>query len=215
MILQQHIEKLFYDSDVSYYVKEKSGNYADVNQAFLHEYGDISHNDVIGQKDIDLWHGKAPLFHINDQRIILNKQSGVFIEDIIYENKKRFYMSCKSYTYSRTGKVTGIFGVSFPLITNQTLNSNHFSEKLIESIQLFQTSVNRTIPDPTINNIKLSNRQKECLHFLARGMTIKEIGMTLNLSPKTIENYLSLLKVKLQCFTRSQLVNKAFEFGLI
>lgn len=59
MNLQQHIEKNISDTEVSYYIKERNGNYAHVNQSFLHEYDMGSPREILGQKDTDLWSGKA------------------------------------------------------------------------------------------------------------------------------------------------------------
>lgn len=209
MNLQSYIEKNFADSDISYYVKEKNGNYCDVNQPFLLEYKMASPREIIGRKDIDLWNGHAPLFHINDQKVILSKTSGNYIEDILFENRKRFYMSCKSPLYSHSGKVIGVYGVSFLLNGEKPF----FPEKLVELTQLLQYANSSNEVSSSV--IKLTNRQKECLHFFARGMTIKQIGKTLTLSPKTVENYLRMIKIKLNCSTRYELFEKAFELGLV
>jgi DNA-binding CsgD family transcriptional regulator len=212
MHLQNYIEKTFIDSQISYYVKEKQhGKYTNVNQAFLDAFNMSSVNEVLGQNDINLWRGKAPSFCINDQKIILAKKPDIFIEDMIFANTKQFYLSCKSPLYSQSGKIIGIFGVSFPF-NNKSFNN--FPEDALEAIKLFQSTLHKS--NFTIQkNVTLSNRQKECLHYLARGMTIKEIARALNLSPKTIENYLGALKIKLDCFTRAELVEKAFEFCVI
>lgn len=215
MNLQSILEKNFADSTASYYVKEKNGNYAEVNQAFLDHYKLKSSKDIIGQKDIDLWNGQAPLFHINDQKVMLSQKSGVYIEDILFEKTKRFYLSCKSPLYSQVGESIGIYGVSFHLNSEQ-LNNSHFPEKLLELTQLLQyTNFSNEVANLNFNNSKLSPRQKDCLHYFTRGMTIKQIAKTLKLSPKTVEGYLGLLKMKLNCNNRYELVKKAFELGLV
>ena len=61
----------------------------------------------------------------------------------------------------------------------------------------------------------LSKRQKECLYYLTRGMTIKQIAKVLLLSPRTVEFYFDNLRTKLNCHSRSELVSKAIEFGFI
>lgn len=211
MNLQKYIETTFLDSAISYYEKAKNGKYTNINRAFLHEFRLTSSNEVIGQNDIELWNGQAPSFHINDQKVMLSKKPNIYIEDMIFNHTKQLYLSCKSPLYSRMGKIIGVFGVSF--IFNDKL-FNNFPMHAMESLKLFQESSNNRL-SPALHNIKLSNRHKECLHFLARGMTIKEIAKVINLTPKTVENYLGALKIKLNCFTRAELVEKAFEFGLI
>lgn len=52
--------------------------------------------------------------------------------------------------------------------------------------------------------IMLSNREYECLNYIAHGKTAKEIASTLNLSPRSIELYIKNIKNKLN-------VNNKFE----
>ena len=67
---------------------------------------------------------------------------------------------------------------------------------------------------PSIPSI-LSKRQIECLFCLVKGMTIKEIAIELQLSPKTVEHYLTYIKFKLNCYSRSQLISKALKLSTI
>lgn len=61
--------------------------------------------------------------------------------------------------------------------------------------------------------IRLSKRQMECLFYLVRGMSAKQIARKLNLSNRTVEDYLENLKLKFDCTHRSDLVIKAIEMG--
>jgi DNA-binding CsgD family transcriptional regulator len=53
---------------------------------------------------------------------------------------------------------------------------------------------------------RLSKRQLQCLYYLSRGKTLKEIAKILNLSSKTVEHYLEITKSKLKCSKRSELI---------
>jgi DNA-binding CsgD family transcriptional regulator len=55
----------------------------------------------------------------------------------------------------------------------------------------------------------LTKRQKQCLFHLLKGMTIKEIANSLQLSPRTVEHYFETIKVKLNCKSRFDLFEKA------
>lgn len=50
---------------------------------------------------------------------------------------------------------------------------------------------------------RLSQRQRECLSLVGRGMTSKEIGRILSLSPSTVDNHLNIATEKLGCTSRS------------
>src|SRR5581483_5478930 len=133
MNIQSYLEKQFSESTIPYYVKDENGVYKDINQALLLDCKKEIFSEIVGHKDIDLWDGQASSFHINDQKIILRKNSSLYIEDILFENRKRFYLSFKSPLLSSTGKVIGICGISFPIYY---LVPDELSES-IEQLQYF------------------------------------------------------------------------------
>lgn len=61
---------------------------------------------------------------------------------------------------------------------------------------------------PQKHPVQLSNRQSICAHLLMKGMTYKEIGKELNLSPRTVETHIIYIKNKLQCRTKIELIIK-------
>lgn len=63
--------------------------------------------------------------------------------------------------------------------------------------------------------IPLTKQQTACLKYLGMGFTYKQIGRELGLSEKTVEHYLELIKIKLNCKMRSELVQQAIERGLV
>jgi DNA-binding CsgD family transcriptional regulator len=63
--------------------------------------------------------------------------------------------------------------------------------------------------------IPLSTRQSECLFFLVRGKTIKEIAQILRLSSRTVEIYVEQLKVKFGCQRKSDLIARSIASGYI
>ncbi len=54
----------------------------------------------------------------------------------------------------------------------------------------------------------LSTRQAECLYYYVLGFSAKEIGRRLELSFRTVQNYLNTIKEKLSCETSNELKNK-------
>ena len=60
----------------------------------------------------------------------------------------------------------------------------------------------------------LTKRLSECLFFLLQGKTIKAISHQLNIHPKTTEEHINRLKRIFECYSKSQLIEKAFSLGL-
>ncbi len=62
---------------------------------------------------------------------------------------------------------------------------------------------------------ELTERQLDCVYYLVKGMTFKQIGKELNLSPRTVEHYIENIKVKFDCFSRFDLITKALQLPVI
>ena len=63
--------------------------------------------------------------------------------------------------------------------------------------------------------VPITQQQTECLKYLARGFTQKQIARELGLSQKTVEHYLEAVKLRLDCKSRSDLIMQAIERGLV
>jgi LuxR family transcriptional regulator, quorum-sensing system regulator CinR len=61
----------------------------------------------------------------------------------------------------------------------------------------------------------LTNRELECLRWVARGKDTSEIAVILNISPHTARYYLKSARYKLDCVTSAQTVSKAVKLGLL
>lgn len=61
----------------------------------------------------------------------------------------------------------------------------------------------------------LSNREIEILKLVAKGLTNKEIGADLNISPHTVKNHLQRILEKVGAENRAQLVAMTIQAGLI
>ncbi len=62
---------------------------------------------------------------------------------------------------------------------------------------------------------RLTTREQEVAQFLLEGLTSKEIGMRMQISPNTVKAFLRLIMVKMGVTTRSGIVGKAFTIGTV
>ena len=56
----------------------------------------------------------------------------------------------------------------------------------------------------------LTHREQETLELLVEGMTSKEIGERMKVSPHTVKAFLRLIMAKMGCATRSGVIGKLF-----
>jgi len=66
-----------------------------------------------------------------------------------------------------------------------------------------------------IGNIKLTKRELEVLKYVVLGYTAKKIGKVLNISYRTVESYMNIIKTKLNCDTKGEMVGMVIKSGLI
>lgn len=79
----------------------------------------------------------------------------------------------------------------------------------------FQARAAGEPPPISTEEVKLTRRELEVLHFLADGLTSQEIGKTLNLSNHTVDWYMNGIQEKLDARNRQHVVALAFRQGLI
>lgn len=167
------------------YWKDKKGRYLGVNKTFLNFASLQSYDDVIGKTDWDLcWAEQAPIMRENDSEVIYMGIAKKCIEPSKIGNKIKLFLNHKRPLRSRTGKIIGVFGMSIMLDGDRTAFSNFTAQGL-------------------------SKRQTECLYYLTRGKTAKEIANILNLSCRTVEHYLDTIKTKWNCNSRQELLEIA------
>jgi DNA-binding CsgD family transcriptional regulator len=65
------------------------------------------------------------------------------------------------------------------------------------------------------NRPHLTERELECLRWIAAGKDASEIAVILNISPHTARDYLKSARYKLDCVTSAQAVSKAVGLGLL
>ena len=64
-------------------------------------------------------------------------------------------------------------------------------------------------------NIKITSREAVCLQYLTRGYSAKELARILLISHRTVESYINNIKLKVDCYKRSDLINFALQNKLI
>jgi DNA-binding CsgD family transcriptional regulator len=74
-------------------------------------------------------------------------------------------------------------------------------------------STNKSGTRLNIDDVLLSKRQSDVVHLAMRGKTQKEISEILNLSQRTVRHYFDAVKLKLNVYSRSELISKIFDLG--
>ncbi len=106
------------------------------------------------------------------------------------------------------------------------IDENSLQERtgaLIKALEAVQQG--KTYTDPRLQDLRpsvhpadgqpLSERQQEILHWVAEGLSNREIGLQLNITPNTVRDHLSEVMRRLEVSNRASAVSTAFRLGLL
>lgn len=82
-----------------------------------------------------------------------------------------------------------------------------------EAVERARARKGAVSPAPAAN--LLTGRQQAVLSLFARGLSYKEVGRRLGISPKTVEGHLNAICDKFELKTRRECISKAVELGLL
>lgn len=203
-------QECFQQFPLYFFWKDKPGKYLGCNQSLAQVLGFQKPCDMKGCTDYDLsWTDSAATFTTNDAEVVSKHKPKSIIETgKLFDGKMSSAMSYKLPLRLRNKKVIGIISLSIPFDQDELISSLLKNTKMKHAYaDIYQY---KYLVD-TIAANKLTTRQKECLYYLVKGMSAKEIAYALKLSPRTVEHYLETVKAKLNCHSRSQLIAKVLD----
>ena len=171
-------------------------------------------------------------FCYTDMKCEAAKEAEAFkkLDALVFKNKKLVkYISLYQYATGwglRLGTKSPLFDENSGLLIglcNHAIDVTHSNlidiSRFIPEINLGSYKIDKKkfiyILEGWENNYFLTDRQLECLFFLVRGKTSKNIARILNLSSRTIEGYINDIKLKMHCSSKNQIIEKSFMEGLV
>jgi DNA-binding CsgD family transcriptional regulator len=174
-----------------------------------------SRQDIVEMSDFDLTTlstAEAKSIRQGDQLVINTQKPHYFLFSATNSQNKNIFLTYKAPLWNLKNEVVGVYGVDTFIDLNNEKTYLPILEKTGIPIEDFMKLKSTIVSQESkIKNKLLTSRQYDCLSYLARGMTIKEIALELKLSARTVEHYLEAVKDKLNCNTRSELVRFFFQ----
>jgi len=198
--------------------EERFNYYVNPQCAFINGYANT--DDIYGEKISDMRckaSESAPLW-IEQNQLILSSLNPLRILDIhpYYKDEIKILLSQKKPLFDDKGNAIGIIFYGHEL--NQNLLSNIImsiakgDKKYQKRNNIFQRSY---YIGHSIKHTELTDRELECLFYLVRGKTAKQTASLLFISKRTVESHMVNIKSKLNCATKSDLIEKAITDNLI
>jgi DNA-binding CsgD family transcriptional regulator len=171
---------------------------------------------IIDKSDEDMpWgeNGYADIFREEDKEVIAQGTINFCLGKYEFASSEKVVLTQKTPIINSDGYITGIINY---LTTINNLTITNITQTLLCSGVTIEPILIDYIKKLFIaknDSLNISPREEECLYFLIRRLTAKDIGKTLGLSYRTVEFYINSLKKKLKCRKVSSLIIKAIKLG--
>ncbi|MGQ3890940.1 LuxR C-terminal-related transcriptional regulator [Legionella sp. CNM-4043-24] len=200
----------------------------DLNSRFL--YGNTRSLQLSGFKTLDKMQGhsyrdmkcKAAEQHevfCHQDRLVVQQQKSIrILGHYCYNNDDwRIIFGEKFILKNENNQLTAIAQHFYDVTQNNVFNLTMLYE--FESLTKNKSNdihnQKSYIIEDEYPELNLSERETECFFYLIRGHSAKSIAAILNLSVRTIEYYFENIKNKFNCYSKSELVEKAFSLGYL
>lgn len=198
--------------DLCIWKKDVNFQFVDMNETAAQVFGFCDRRNALGKTDYDIpskLANYAAIFRENDHKVIKNARLMKFLEIQPCANDEWKILHVVKKPYYENGLIAGVIGYSVD-ITKTYIKLEQF---FVDQHHLEGKNKPKSSIFETVNIPKLSFREHECLFFLLRKCTAKEIANILKLSHRTVEDYIEELKLKFFCESKIELINKAKNLG--
>jgi DNA-binding CsgD family transcriptional regulator len=197
---------------MSFYLLDSEGQTLIINEEGATVCGYASVEQSIGKSILAVGEKESAQQLIDNCREVLTLNSvKIFDEKYIRKDgNQQQFLSVKCPWYDQNDKINGICGFSIVLGQHSLANSLSFITQLnllnqLSSVHQEMFNFKRALTS------QLTKREMDCLHLTVKGFTAKRIARELNISFRTVEEYLANIRIKLGATSKSQLIEMVLE----
>jgi len=198
-------------------ITDLEGNFAWASDKVARSYGFNSSIEIIGKRYSDLrckFSEDYKTLEAHDQLVFSKNKKMAFVGYYEFADGWKITLCEKSFLFDDNNTLMGLITCCNDMTPYSLIDTNRFVFKLFKEFKnagQFSLSLDKE----DINDYDLSQRQQECLFYLLRGKSDKDIGRKLNLSSRTVESYIHEIKHKMRCQTRLEIIEKSLNEGLL
>ncbi len=152
-------------------------------------------------------------FSINHDKSVISSRALQIKEEYFLrrDDDMNFHaVTLKFPCYDKSSQLIGVFGCSIIIGDHAIADALLL---LVKSGLMSNTTSRPSLPGCQLENTQLSHREMQCLQLLVQGKSAKMIAYTLKLSTRTVEHYLENIKMKLNVYSKNELIEVAIKNG--
>ena len=191
----------------SVYLLDKYGATVSINPIGANICGFQTPDHAIGKTIFDVSSGAGAKDLLHNCESVLQQESVKLFDEFNtrLDGRLLHFLSIKYPCYDAAQQLQGTLGVSI------VIGEHPLAVAIMHLTQLGllpeNTPANQVI-SLKLGNVSLTPREQECLEYTVKGYTAKQIAKQLALSPRTVEEYLNQIKIKLGVGSKQELIQK-------
>ncbi|WP_419418551.1 helix-turn-helix transcriptional regulator [Legionella sp. D16C41] len=196
----------------SVYLLDIYGATIKINEIGAAICGFNSSEHAIGKTIFDVSMGSAKQLLDNCESTLKQESIKIFDEfNTRLDGKFLQFLSFKFPCYNSTYQLHGTLGISIVLGEHSLANAI----TQLTAIGLLPKNNSEDTQNLKLNlgNVLLTPREQECLEYTVKGFTAKQIAKKLSISPRTIEDYINQVKLKLNTCSKREMIQKVLEIS--
>lgn len=197
------------------FMKDKESRFIDANRSFIKSAGFKNIEQMRSLSDYEMpWRNLAKEY-IKDDQTVMTAGCLLSIEPFKHCNgHHQVLFTQKSRFIDAQTQIEGIVGFATVMEWNNIkamipMNIDKDLSPIKISDRLFDMLIEKFSPQA------LTKREAEVFFYLLHGLSCREIANQINLSMRTVEDYVEKLKDKLRCDNKQQFFEVAINCGLI
>lgn len=197
---------------VSFYLLNSEGETLKINDEGVVVCGFDSAKQSLGKSILDVSEKESASVLINNCHDVMQTSAIKIFEEQHFrkDGLAQQFLSVKSPWYDENNKIVGTCGFSIVLGRHPLANTLTMISKL--GLLNTENSVDNLNPAAMSNGVQLSKREMECLQLTVKGYTAKRIAQQLEISHRTVEEYLTNIKIKMKVSTKAELIELAMNY---
>lgn len=190
--------------------KGLDNKYLGCNQQFADLIGLKNPDDIIGSTGTDYFDEKIlSMFKELEQRVMNTRQPvDITHQEVFYERTGKTIMRAKMVPiFDENNEIESLLIIGYPGIPLSTMPTKDALSMITPENMDYLLMAPKYPITTEFGIVKLSRREAQCALYLLKGNTSREIAEQMDLSPKTVDNYIDNMKNKLGALSKSDLIS--------